>query len=176
MNCLGRSQRCFHLFAGIQCVSFSQSTPKATPPPSPSQNVPTMITADVDQDEGPKAELDLCTGPKDAYVVEVHLFEQRRLDCKARTTKRTIFYQFEVVRSHEPASFWWENAIAVVILLRVLTSMSLSVGNKLSTVRSFIILRSGEGYLPPSIKITVFITQILAKSSYEKKNLASLFM
>lgn len=47
------------------------STPKATPPPSPSQNVPTMITADVDQDEGPKAELDLCTGPKDAYVVEV---------------------------------------------------------------------------------------------------------
>ena len=71
-----------------------------------------MITADVDQDEGPKAELDLCTGPKDAYVVEVHLFVQRRLDCKARTTKRTIFYQFEVVRSHEPASFWRENAIA----------------------------------------------------------------
>ena len=53
---------------------FLQSTPKATPPPSPSQNVPTMITAEVDQDEGPKAELDLCTGPKDAYVVEVHLF------------------------------------------------------------------------------------------------------
>lgn len=27
--------------------------------------------ADLEQDEGPKADLDLCTGPKDAYVVEV---------------------------------------------------------------------------------------------------------
>jgi len=45
-------------------------TPKATPPPSPSQNAP-VNTAEVDQDEGPKAELDLCAGPKDAYVVEV---------------------------------------------------------------------------------------------------------
>ena len=32
-----------------------------------------MNTAEVDQDEGPKAELDLCAGPKDAYVVEVKL-------------------------------------------------------------------------------------------------------
>ena len=28
---------------------------------------------DLKQDEGPKADLDLCTGPKDAYVVEVML-------------------------------------------------------------------------------------------------------
>ena len=28
---------------------------------------------DMEQDEGPKADLDLCTGPKDAYVVEVEL-------------------------------------------------------------------------------------------------------
>ena len=28
---------------------------------------------DLEQDEGPKADLDLCTGPKDAYVVEVKL-------------------------------------------------------------------------------------------------------
>ena len=49
----------------------SQHTPKITPPPSPSQNAPVGV-ADVEQDEGPKAELDLCIGPKDAYVVEVN--------------------------------------------------------------------------------------------------------
>ena len=48
-----------------------QHTPKITPPPSPSQNAP-LMTADVEQDEAPKAELDLCTGPKDAYIVEVY--------------------------------------------------------------------------------------------------------
>ena len=32
-----------------------------------------MIMPDLEQDEGPKADLDLCTGPKDAYVVEVEL-------------------------------------------------------------------------------------------------------
>ncbi len=46
-----------------------------------------VIITDTEQDEGPKGELDLCTGPKDAYVVEVklinplipsvELFEQR---------------------------------------------------------------------------------------------------
>lgn len=46
-------------------------TPKATPPPSPSQNAQSVLVADIDLDEGPKAELDLCTGSKDAYVVEV---------------------------------------------------------------------------------------------------------
>ncbi|KAJ7387855.1 hypothetical protein OS493_001202 [Desmophyllum pertusum] len=46
-------------------------TPKGTPPPSPSQNVQSVILTDIEQDEGPKGELDLCTGPKDAYVVEV---------------------------------------------------------------------------------------------------------
>ena len=113
-----------------------------------------MITADVDQDEGPKAELDLCTGPKDAYVVEVHIVVQRRLDCKARTTTRTIFHQFEVVRAREPASFWRENAVAVVILLRVLTRMLLSVGKKLELLSFY----DQERAIPPSIKITVFIT------------------
>ncbi|XP_078345819.1 C2 domain-containing protein 5-like isoform X2 [Oculina patagonica] len=46
-------------------------TPKGTPPPSPSHNMQPVIMMDAEQDEGPKGELDLCTGPKDAYVVEV---------------------------------------------------------------------------------------------------------
>lgn len=56
-------------------IFYLQPTPKGTPPPSPSQNVQPVIVNDTDQDEGPKAELDLCTGPKDAYVVEVSLFD-----------------------------------------------------------------------------------------------------
>ena len=50
---------------------YLQHTPKATPPPSPSQNAQSVLVADIDLDKGPKAELDLCTGSKDAYVVEV---------------------------------------------------------------------------------------------------------
>lgn len=53
-------------------VLYLQQTPKGTPPPSPSQNVQSVILTDIEQDEGPKGELDLCTGPKDAYVVEVY--------------------------------------------------------------------------------------------------------
>ena len=41
-----------------------------TPPPSPSHNAP-VVSVEGEQDEVTKAELDLCTGPKDAYVVEV---------------------------------------------------------------------------------------------------------
>ena len=44
----------------------------------------------------------------------------------------------------EPASFWRENVVAVVTLLRVLRECR-SSRNKLSNVRSFITLRSGEG-------------------------------
>ena len=47
--------------------------------------------------------------------------------------------------AREPASFWRENEVAVVTLLRVLARMSKCGGNKLSNVRSFIVLRSGEG-------------------------------
>lgn len=47
-----------------------QHVPKTTPPPSPSHDA-SAITTGEGQDEAPKAELDLCTGPKDAYVVEV---------------------------------------------------------------------------------------------------------
>lgn len=54
-------------------VFYLQQTPKRTPPPSPSQKVQSVVTTDLEQDEGPKADLDLCTGPKDAYVVEVKL-------------------------------------------------------------------------------------------------------
>ena len=46
--------------------------------------------------------------------------------------------------AREPASFWRENVIAVVIVLQVLARMSYG-GNKLSNVRSFSILQSGEG-------------------------------
>ena len=41
------------------------------------------------------------------------------------------------MRAREPASFWRENAVAVVIQLRILAS--LSGGTKLSNVRIFII-------------------------------------
>ena len=49
--------------------------------------------------------------------------------------------------AREPASFWRENVVAVVTVLRVLASCeNVKVAeNKLSNVRSFIILRSGEG-------------------------------
>ena len=59
----------------------------------------------------------------------------------------TRFFQDSVVLTREPPSFWRENVIAVVNsrlhsdLLRVLACG----GNKLSNVRSFIILLSGEG-------------------------------
>ena len=53
----------------------------------------------------------------------------------------TRFAQYEVGLAPEPDSFWRENVIAVVILLRECRRG----GNKLSNVRSFIILRSAEG-------------------------------
>ena len=53
----------------------------------------------------------------------------------------TRFAQYQVGLTPEPDSFWRENVIAVVILLRECRSG----GNKLSNVRSFIILRSAEG-------------------------------
>ena len=46
---------------------------------------------------------------------------------------------FSVVRAREPASFWRENMIAVVILLRHLER------DKLYSVWGFIILRPGDG-------------------------------
>ena len=39
------------------------------------------------------------------------------------TTTSARFSQYEVVLAPEPASFWWENIIAVVTLLRVLAIM-----------------------------------------------------
>ena len=61
-----------------------------------------------------------------------------------RTTTRTRFSQYFVVRAREPASFWRENMIDVVFLLRVLGECR-NGGIKLSTVSSFIILLySGE--------------------------------
>ena len=50
------------------------------------------------------------------------------------------------MRAREPASFWPENVIAAVIVLRVLARMSPgSGGSKLSNAISFTILGSGEG-------------------------------
>ena len=47
------------------------------------------------------------------------------------------------MHAREPASFWRENVVAVVSLLQV--SRECRDGeNKISNVRSFIILRSGE--------------------------------
>ena len=53
----------------------------------------------------------------------------------------TRFAQYQVGLAFEPDSFWRENVIAVVILLRECRRG----GNKLSNVRTFIILRSAEG-------------------------------
>ena len=38
---------------------------------------------------------------------------ERPLDSKTRTTTRPRFYEYLVVRTREPASFWRENAVAV---------------------------------------------------------------
>ena len=51
---------------------------------------------------------------------------------------------FSLVSTREPAPFWREKVIGVVILLRVLARMPIS-GNKLLVVKSLIILRSGDG-------------------------------
>ena len=48
---------------------------------------------------------------------------------------------FSPVRAREPASFWREKVIAVVILPRALARMLIS-RNKLSVVKSLIILQS----------------------------------
>ena len=55
------------------------------------------------------------------------------------TTSSTTFSQYQLVRAREPASFWRENVVAVVNLLRILAR------NKISNVSSFIFLPSGEG-------------------------------
>ena len=46
--------------------------------------------------------------------------QYRPLDSKTRTTTRTRFFNTKVVRVRQPASFWRENARAVVILLTIL--------------------------------------------------------
>ena len=48
----------------------------------------------------------------------------RPLDSKTSTTTSTRFSLYYVVLAREPASFWRENVVAVVILLRVLARMS----------------------------------------------------
>ena len=59
-------------------------------------------------------------------------------------TTRKRFVKYLVARAQETASFWREIVIAIVILLRALADCG-SSGSNLSTVRSFIILRSGKG-------------------------------
>ena len=44
---------------------------------------------------------------------------QRALDSETKTTMTTRFSQYQVVLTLESASFWRENVVAVVILLRV---------------------------------------------------------
>ena len=57
-------------------------------------------------------------------IFEPERKQKRALDSKTRTTTSTRFSQYLVVLLREPASFWRENVIAVVILLRVLARMS----------------------------------------------------
>ena len=69
-----------------------------------------------------------------------------------RTTTRTRFSQYYIVRAREPASFWRKNMIDVVIPLRVLGECR-NGGSKLSNVSSFIILCSGGSLTSFHIKI-----------------------
>ena len=55
------------MFFFIAALLFFQN-PKVTPPASPLQKVPVVVPEDEDETN---AELDLCVGPKDAYIVEV---------------------------------------------------------------------------------------------------------
>lgn len=71
-------------------VKLSQHVPKTTPPPSPSHDT-SKVTTEEGQDEVPKAELDLCTGPKDAYVVEVHM-----LICDVNTNVLSLAQTFGI--------------------------------------------------------------------------------
>ena len=86
---------------------------------------------------------------------------QRALDAKTRTTTSTRFSQYSPVLTREPASFWRENEIAVVTLLRVLARM-LKWRKQVINVRSLIILRSGEG-------LTSFNKDNSANVSWKKK-------
>ena len=52
-------------------------------------------------------------------------FAKCRLFSQASTTTSTRPFQIELMRVLEPGSFWQENLIAVVIVLRVLAKMSL---------------------------------------------------
>ena len=63
---------------------------------------------------------------------------------------KTRFSQYLVERTRIPASFWRENVIAVFILLRAVTMLEnvVVMETSLSNVRSFIILRAGEGLTP----------------------------
>ena len=63
---------------------------------------------------------------------------------------RTRFSQYLVERMRIQASFWRENVIAVFILLRAVTMLEnvVVMETSLSNVRSFIILRAGEGLTP----------------------------
>ena len=68
---------------------------------------------------------------------------------------RTRFSQYLVMVVHDPASFWQENMIAIIILPQFLARIYGRGGNKSSNVRRFIILPSGEGLTSPSIKMKV---------------------
>ena len=91
---------------------------------------------------------------------------------------RTRFSQYLVMVVHDPASFWQENMIAIIILPQFLARIYGRGGNKSSNVRGFIILPSGEGLTSPSIKMKVltFLVKSTMKLSrmsifleYEKK-------
>ena len=62
-----------------------------------------------------------------------------------RTTTSTRFSQLQVVHAREPASFWRENVVAVVILQRDIARIGRGGGNKLSNVRSFYHFAIGRG-------------------------------
>ena len=85
-----------------------------------------------------------------------------------RTTTRTRLSQYYVVRARERASFWRENMIDVVLLLRVLGECR-NVGSKLSTFSSFLILCSGESLTYVSSFIILYSGESLTSFHKNKR-------
>ena len=83
-----------------------------------------------------------------------HVF--KALDSRTRTTTSSASFSqyYQVGRALEPGSFWRENVIAFIIVLRVLAKTNVVTETSYQNVRSFKSLRTGEG-LTSSIKITL---------------------
>ena len=79
----------------------------------------------------------------------------RASDCKTRTTTSTRFSQYWVVHAREPASFWSENVIAIVILRRVLARIYVAVAETSYQMLEILSFSDRERASRPSTEISV---------------------